>query len=279
MEECNKVLSALKLALPMMKDFLKLDVQICLCDREKTIGVWDGDSIHLKIKEGTRFNPASVADQQMLSVMETGKSIESILPKEVYGIPVKGIISPVVDQGEIVGVISCAVSIAAQAELEESSIELNETIVKTNKNFEEIADTANTLAKRAEVIETHTKEITELTQSTSEIIGQIEKNAKRSNILALNASIESARAGEAGRGFSVVATEMGNMSKSSADSAKIISNKLGNVFHSLQNIAEELSIMSDMTMKQAEGVSQINKSMQKIGDEAANLENTARLSI
>ncbi len=274
----SKVLEALKLVLPLIKQSLELDMQICLCDREKTIGVWYGNSIHLEIEEGTRFDPNSPADGQMLHVMEIGERIESILPSQVYGVPVRGILSPVYDEGEVVGIISFAISIQEQKELESSADNLNQNITRTNENFQRIAQTASDLAKKARNINQHTEEISGLTESTSQIVGQIEKNAKRSNILALNAAIESARAGDKGKGFAVVAGEMGKLSKASGESAKVIGEKLNDVFEKLKGITAELGEISNIVIEQAEGVNSIDDSLKKIESEASALSNAVKLS-
>ena len=59
-----------------------------------------------------------------------------------------------------------------------------------------------------------------------EIVKVIQQNAKQSNILALNASIESARAGEAGKRFAVVSDEMRKFAKMSAEASDKISESL-----------------------------------------------------
>ena len=64
------------------------------------------------------------------------------------------------------------------------------------------------------------------TRQISAIVDSISDIAARTNLLALNASIESIRAGEHGRGFAVVAEEVRNLSEQAADATREIANLL-----------------------------------------------------
>ncbi|KAF1080076.1 MAG: Methyl-accepting chemotaxis protein [Candidatus Rifleibacterium amylolyticum] len=68
----------------------------------------------------------------------------------------------------------------------------------------------------------HLKDLEASTNKMEDVIRVITKIARKSNLLSLNASIEAARVGEAGRAFSVVAAEMKKLAEDSAQEAKKI---------------------------------------------------------
>ncbi|MDD6351158.1 MAG: methyl-accepting chemotaxis protein [Lachnospiraceae bacterium] len=132
-------------------------------------------------------------------------------------------------------VSSGAQSLAQSSTEQASSIEkLSQTMQNISDKISETADMtseAASISKESEdavgltnekmkEMTSSMKEITGKANEISKIIQTIDDIAFQTNILALNASIEAARAGSAGKGFAVVAGEVGNLAKKSQEAAQ-----------------------------------------------------------
>jgi methyl-accepting chemotaxis protein len=123
------------------------------------------------------------------------------------------------------------------ASLEETAASMQQLATAVHANAETsalVADLAAKAAASAEhggtaidaVVQTM-KGITESSAQISEIIGVIDAIAFQTNILSLNAAVETARAGEQGRGFAVVAEEVRSLARKTGQAAKEIKSLIG----------------------------------------------------
>ncbi|MCU6161479.1 chemoreceptor protein [Enterobacter bugandensis] len=101
-----------------------------------------------------------------------------------------------------------------------------------------------------EQVASNMQSITECAQQMTEIISLIDGIAFQTNILALNAAVEAARAGDHGKGFSVVAEEVRNLAHRSAEAAK--------------NIKTLIDVTSSNVTQGASVVSEAEKNMRDI---------------
>lgn len=276
----SKVLEALVTTLPLMREIFNMDaVQLGLVDKEKCIAVARGENFGINNQVGDLLDPANgPADVKLIQTMKEGKQVVDRLPDFVYGEPVEGILTPVYDNGEVVGLVTCTISLKEKVKLEKSSANLNENMFLAKENALEVSSGAESLSEKLDNIKKVSDGVMNTVVKTTEIVRNIQGNSSKSNILALNASIEAARAGEAGRGFSVVADEMGKLAKVSGESTKTITEMLSDVFGRIEDIIKEIEEIAKVAEKQVESVEKMTESLEQIDSEAKELEKAVHSS-
>lgn len=196
------------------------------------------------------------------------------------------------------------------ASLEETSSALEEMASMTRQNSDNALKTDTTTQGMNKLITSGSEAVLNMSDAMSEIEGSadqisqiiktIEDIAFQTNLLALNAAVEAARAGEAGKGFAVVADEVRSLAQRSAqaagDTTKLIQTTIDRVKNGSQ-IAEELTgsfkqiedssttvaqLITEITAatrEQAQGVDQLNTAVAQMDkvtqSNAANAEESA----
>jgi methyl-accepting chemotaxis protein len=127
-----------------------------------------------------------------------------------------------------------------------------------------IADLSSLAKKGEEGMENNVRSIDDISKSTHvifDMIAVINEIAGQTNLLAMNASIEAAHAGDAGRGFSVVADEIRKLAEKTALNAKDISGSLKGIIAKIGDSAAITSSANEIIRRLLSGINDVADSM------------------
>lgn len=205
-------------------------------------------------------------DPAALAALSTGQVQRVDYDTFEYGAPLRILVSPFYDEDtkEMIGALNIVRPKTIELSLRDMADSLKNGLTQIAATIEELAASATDIHANQQRLNVNIQKITATTEEINKISTFIKNIANQTNMLGLNAAIEAARVGEAGKGFSVVASEIRQLSEKSKNTVAEIE-KLTNEIRS--NVAEsnnQSHISLASSQEQAAATEEITASLEEI---------------
>lgn len=172
----------------------------------------------------------------------------------------------VTEVADSAGTLASATSSAGQ-QAEQAGLQMNDTFTISGKGRDDMDKISSSMAIISEEITQLAVSINNMGESTKEIesiVVLIRSIASETNLLSLNASIEAARAGDAGRGFTIVAEQIGKLADTSTNAVDNIEGLTKNISHLVAATTKQMNESVQMILDNQDVVDTANTTFQHI---------------
>jgi ligand-binding sensor protein len=167
---------------------------------------------------------------------------------------------------EVLHIIANALSKIGYEELKMKGMSqvLSDNFNQISATMEELSAASVNVTNNQHTLSQEIVNVKNISMQINSILDSIKSIADQTKMLGLNASIEAARAGEVGRGFGVVAKEIGSLSQNSKQTALKISELTGKIQQSVDKTIESSNATLETTEQQSSAIQEVTASLQEV---------------
>ncbi|WP_202078498.1 HAMP domain-containing methyl-accepting chemotaxis protein [Caldalkalibacillus salinus] len=136
----------------------------------------------------------------------------------------------------------------------------------------ELDQTSNEFIRLANNLISNVKDVAQSSQKISDIVEAIDEISNSTDLIALNAAIESSRAGEAGKGFAIVAGDVRELAEKTKEETTNIYNVLKEIGVKINSLSSEAETLTSYSSKQGEAVKLTRSSFDDIVNQVQQIE-------
>jgi methyl-accepting chemotaxis protein len=290
-----------------------LSVKVISNDRRDEVGILAESFTEMTASLGQMAEMAKQISDGDLTVEVKPKSDKDVLGK-AFAVMVEKLRRIIGEMQESIGVLSSSAQqiVATTTQVASAATETAAAVTETTTTVEEVKQTAQLATQKAKFVSESAQRATKVSESgkksssdsieamkqikeqmesiaesivrlseqgqtIGEIMLSVNDLAEQSNLLAVNASIEAAKAGEQGKGFAVVAQEVRNL----AEQSKQATNQVRSILNDIQKATNAAVMVTEQGSKAVDaGVRQsvqAGESVQKLGENIAEAAQAATL--
>ncbi|MCM3741963.1 methyl-accepting chemotaxis protein [Oceanobacillus luteolus] len=271
---------------PVLKSFVQIAPYLqLLVNDDITIGVYDTEKLLINIPAKTFSLNVTPGDPLLegdiiTNAIRENKNQAMTVPAEVLGVDLVSRAIPVHDeQGRVIGGVGVGLNVDKANKLSQIASNLSSVIGDVTNTVQEMAESVNELATNISYVSEKADEVTSSVDLIEQVSAVVKNIADQSNLLGLNAAIESARAGEHGRGFGVVADEIRKMATNSKDNVQEIQNITSQIKEVIEDLGKDIQKVNLESTSQSASIEELTATMEEINVSIRSLAELAKENI
>lgn len=256
----SDLIESFKDVAPYINELTINDTAVYITDGRKYLMTIPGETIDLGLRAGDTIPEGTV----IMDSLKKNIAVRKRVPESVMGVPYVACSVPLHEGNKIIGGVIFVTSIKQQEKFEGIASAISDGIVKVYSSSEFIEDGAEKMVSIYHELHELSNVLSSSISETDSILKLIDNFAKQTNLLGLNASVEAARAGNAGKGFSIIASEIRRLANNISDSAKKIEETFEKIKNASSNQLKAISSIQEVVLSQKQSVSNVNEQVENL---------------